>query len=39
MLTPREIAAIAAHALEEKKAKDVKVLKTDLFIFLHLSSL
>ena len=29
MLTPREIASIAAHALEEKKAKDVKVLKTE----------
>ena len=29
MLTPREIATIAAHALEEKKAKDVKVLKTE----------
>ena len=28
MLTPAEIAAIAAKALEDKKAKDVKVLKT-----------
>lgn len=28
MLTPAEIAAVAARALEEKKAKDVKVLKT-----------
>ena len=28
MLTPEQIAAIAAHALEEKKAKDVKILKT-----------
>ncbi len=28
MLTPAEIAAIAAKALETKKAKDVKVLKT-----------
>ena len=28
MLTPAEIAAVAAKALEEKKAKDVKVLKT-----------
>ena len=27
-LTPEQIAAIAAHALEEKKAKDVKILKT-----------
>lgn len=29
MLTPAEIAAVAASALEEKKAKDVKILKTD----------
>lgn len=29
MLSPREIATIAAKALEEKKAKDVKVLKTE----------
>ncbi len=28
MLTPAEIAAVAAKALEEKKAKDVKILKT-----------
>ena len=28
MLTPAEIAAIAAKALEDKKAKDVMVLKT-----------
>lgn len=28
MLTPAEIAAIAAKALEEKKAKDIKILKT-----------
>ena len=28
MLTPAEIAAVAAKALDEKKAKDVKVLKT-----------
>ena len=28
MLTPAEIAAIAANALENKKARDVKVLKT-----------
>ena len=28
MLTPAEIAAIAARALEEKKARDVKILKT-----------
>ena len=28
MLTPAEIAAIAAKALENKKARDVKVLKT-----------
>jgi ribosome-associated protein len=28
MLSPAEIAAVAAKALEEKKAKDVKVLKT-----------
>ena len=28
MLTPAEIAAVAARALEEKKAKDVKILKT-----------
>ena len=27
MLTPEQIAAIAVHALEDKKAKDVKVLK------------
>ena len=30
MLTPAEIAAVAVRALEEKKAKDVKVLKTYL---------
>ncbi len=29
MLTPEQIAAIAVHALEDKKAKDVKVLKTE----------
>ena len=29
MLTSREIAAIAAKALDDKKAKDVKVLKTE----------
>ncbi|MBR1456148.1 MAG: ribosome silencing factor [Oscillospiraceae bacterium] len=28
MLTPEEIAAIAARALEEKKARDVTILKT-----------
>ena len=28
MLTPAEIAAIAANALEEKKARDVTILKT-----------
>ena len=28
MLSPSEIAAIAAQALEDKKAKDVKILKT-----------
>ena len=28
MLNPEQIAAIAAHALEEKKAKDVKILRT-----------
>ena len=28
MLTPAQIAAIAAKALDEKKARDVKVLKT-----------
>ena len=28
MLTPEQIAAVAAHALEEKKAHDVKILKT-----------
>lgn len=28
MLTPEQIAAIAAHALEDKKAKDVTILKT-----------
>jgi len=28
MLSPAEIAAVAAKALDEKKAKDVKVLKT-----------
>lgn len=28
MLTPEEIAAIAAKALEDKKAKDVTILKT-----------
>ena len=28
MLTPTEIAAIAAKALDDKKAKDIKVLKT-----------
>lgn len=29
MLSPREIASIAAKALDEKKARDVKVLKTE----------
>ena len=29
MLTSAEIAAIAAKALDDKKAKDIKVLKTD----------
>jgi len=29
MLTPAEIAAIAYKALDDKKAKDIKVLKTD----------
>ena len=29
MLSPKEIASIAARALEDKKAKDVKVLKTE----------
>ena len=28
MLTPEQIAAIAAHALDEKKAKDITILKT-----------
>ncbi len=28
MLTPAEIAGIAARALEDKKARDVKILKT-----------
>lgn len=28
MLTPAEIAAVAAKALDDKKAKDIKVLKT-----------
>jgi len=28
MLTPTEIAAIAAQALDDKKAKDIKILKT-----------
>ena len=28
MLTPAQIAAIAAKALDDKKARDVKVLKT-----------
>ena len=28
MLSPEQIAAIAAKALEDKKAKDVKILKT-----------
>ena len=28
MLSPAEIAAIAAKALEDKKAKDVKILRT-----------
>ena len=28
MLTPAEIAGIAAKALDDKKARDVKVLKT-----------
>lgn len=28
MLTPTEIAAIAAKALDDKKAKDIKILKT-----------
>ena len=28
-LTPEQIAAIAATALEDKKAKDVKILKTE----------
>ena len=42
MLTPAEIAAIAAKALENKKARDVKVLKTaeqtvlaDYFVICH----
>ena len=29
MLTPAQIAAIAVKALDDKKAKDIKVLKTD----------
>ena len=29
MLTPAEIAGIAAKALDDKKARDIKVLKTD----------
>lgn len=29
ILTPRQIAAIAAKALDDKKARDVKVLKTE----------
>ena len=29
MLSPKEIASIAAKALEEKKARDVKILKTE----------
>ena len=29
MLTSAEIAAIAAKALDDKKARDIKVLKTD----------
>jgi len=29
MLSPAEITAIAANALEDKKARDVKILKTD----------
>ena len=29
MLSPAQIAAIAAKALDEKKAKDVKILKTE----------
>ena len=28
MLSPEQITAIAYHALEDKKAKDVKILKT-----------
>lgn len=45
MLTPAEIAAVAAKALEDKKAKDVTVLKTaeqtviaDYFVICHGSS-
>ena len=29
MLTPAQIAAVAVDALDDKKAKDIKVLKTD----------
>ncbi len=29
MLTPAQIAAVAAKALDDKKAKDIKVLKTE----------
>ena len=45
MLTPAEIAAVAAKALDDKKAQDVKVLKTveqtvlaDYFVICHGSS-
>jgi len=45
MLSPAEIAAIAARALEEKKAQDVTILKTaeqtvlaDYFVICHGSS-
>lgn len=45
MLTPEEIAAVAAKALESKKAKDIMVLKTaeqtviaDYFVICHGSS-
>ena len=42
MLTPEQIAAVAAHALDEKKASDIKILKTaeqtvlaDYFVICH----
>ena len=45
MLTPAEIAKIAANALEDKKANDVKILRTaeqtviaDYFVICHGSS-